>query len=187
VHADARLAEAVGPGRRWAVSILAESGLADADWLATPGRPTPDQLGRVPHERGELSGAAVLSTAPGWLECETDWGRHAPPPARGPAEQGLRLAGVRDRLGAPSRHARRGHRSRPDHRDRPGSHWSPRAPPGPPAIGALSFGGPRHHSCQPPQGRNATRTCNARVTPPNPVKCQLRGSRRNGGRQLKGG
>lgn len=77
VHADARLAEAVGPGRRWAVSILAESGLADADWLATPGRPTLDQLGRVPHERGELSGAAVLSNASGWLECETDWVRQA--------------------------------------------------------------------------------------------------------------
>ena len=77
VHADARLAETVGPGRRWAVSILGQSGLSDADWLATPGRPTLDQLGQVPHVRGEYSGAAVLSNAAGWLECETDWVRQA--------------------------------------------------------------------------------------------------------------
>lgn len=77
VHADARLAEAVGPGQRWAVSIMGQGGVSDADWLASPGRPTLDQLGTVPHVRGEFSGAAVLRQAASWLECETDWVRQA--------------------------------------------------------------------------------------------------------------
>lgn len=77
VHSDARIADAVAEGSRWAVSILAESALPQADWLATPGRPTLDQLARVPHTRGELSGAAVLTAAAAWLECETTWVRPA--------------------------------------------------------------------------------------------------------------
>ncbi len=77
VHSDARIAEAVSEGDRWAVSILGERGLPEADWLATPGRPTLDQLARIPHTRGDLSGAAVLDAAAAWLECETEWVRSA--------------------------------------------------------------------------------------------------------------
>lgn len=77
VHSDARIAEAVAEGSRWAVSILGERGLPEADWLATPGRPTLDQLARIPHTRGEHSGAAVLDAAAAWVECETEWVRAA--------------------------------------------------------------------------------------------------------------
>ncbi|HLS64090.1 MAG TPA: flavin reductase, partial [Ruania sp.] len=58
-------------------SILGERGLPEADWLATPGRPTLDQLARIPHTRGEHSGAAVLDAAAAWVECETEWVRAA--------------------------------------------------------------------------------------------------------------
>lgn len=77
VHSEARIADAVTEGSRWAVSILGEQGLSDADWLATPGRPTLDQLARISHTRGETSGAAILRAAAGWLECETTWVRSA--------------------------------------------------------------------------------------------------------------
>lgn len=75
VHSDSRIADAVAEGSRWAVSILGAQGLPEADWLATPGRPTLDQLARIPHSRGEHSGAAVLDAAAAWLECETEWVR----------------------------------------------------------------------------------------------------------------
>ena len=77
VHSDSRIAEAVAEGSRWAVSVLGERGLPEADWLATPGRPTLDQLARIPHQRGEVSGAAVLDAAAAWVECETEWVRPA--------------------------------------------------------------------------------------------------------------
>lgn len=73
VHADARLAEAIEAGAGWAVNILGADGLATADWLASPGRPAVGQLAQVSHERGEYTGAAVLGSAAGWVECETEW------------------------------------------------------------------------------------------------------------------
>lgn len=77
VHEDSRLAEAVAEGSLWAVSILGPEGISNADWLATPGRPTIGQLGRVPHHRGELSGAAILDSASAWVEARTLWVKQA--------------------------------------------------------------------------------------------------------------
>lgn len=73
VHRDARLREAVEVGEPWAVSILGAKGRAAASWLSEPGRPLLDQLTRVPHRRGEHSGAAILEVATGWLEARTAW------------------------------------------------------------------------------------------------------------------
>ncbi|QGH68767.1 flavin reductase [Pseudactinotalea sp. HY158] len=77
VHADARLAERIETGAEWAVSILGPTGGSDAEWLASPGRPTIGQLDRVPHRRGELTGAAVLESASAWLEARTVWTKEA--------------------------------------------------------------------------------------------------------------
>lgn len=73
VHQDSRLAEALEDGSRWAANILGPDAIAAADWLASPGRPTRGQLDRIPHTHGELSGAAVLTDAAAWAECETTW------------------------------------------------------------------------------------------------------------------
>jgi flavin reductase (DIM6/NTAB) family NADH-FMN oxidoreductase RutF len=56
---------------RWAVSLLSREGKAAATWFATSGRPLAGQLERVPHRRGDRTGAALLSDALAWLECET--------------------------------------------------------------------------------------------------------------------
>lgn len=77
VHSDARLAEAVEPPGRWAVSILDGEALAVADWLASPGRPAVGQLDRVRFHRGPHSGAALLDQATAWVECRTEWTRTA--------------------------------------------------------------------------------------------------------------
>ncbi len=77
VHADARLAETIEDGALWAVSILGPEGRADADWLASPGRPTIGQLERVAHRRGEVSGAAILDSASAWIEARTAWTKEA--------------------------------------------------------------------------------------------------------------
>lgn len=77
VYSEARLAEAVMPGDRWAVSILGPRATAAADWLASPGRPAVGQLNAVPHHFGEHSGAALLDQAAAWLECETTWTKQA--------------------------------------------------------------------------------------------------------------
>ncbi|HLS24251.1 MAG TPA: flavin reductase family protein [Beutenbergiaceae bacterium] len=77
VHSDARLAEAVEPPGRWAVSVLDAEALAVADWLASPGRPAVGQLDRVPFHRGERSGAALLDQATAWVECRTEWTKTA--------------------------------------------------------------------------------------------------------------
>lgn len=61
--------------RRWAVSILSREGQAAATWFATRGRPLEAQLDRVPHRRGEHTGAGLLTDALAWLECET-WAVH---------------------------------------------------------------------------------------------------------------
>ncbi len=61
--------------RRWGVSILSREGQAAATWFATRGRPLAGQLDVVRHRRGEHTGAALVSDALGWLECET-WAVH---------------------------------------------------------------------------------------------------------------
>lgn len=58
--------------RRWAVSILSREGQAAATWFATRGRPLEGQLDHVPHRRGEHTGAALMTDALAWLECETE-------------------------------------------------------------------------------------------------------------------
>lgn len=77
VHADARLTERIEDGALWAVNILGPEGRADADWLASPGRPTIGQLDRVAHRRGEASGAAILDSASAWIEARTSWTKEA--------------------------------------------------------------------------------------------------------------
>ena len=77
VHGDARLREVLDDVETWAVSVLDAAAVPVAEWLATPGRPTVDQLGRVAHRRGSVSGAALLADAQAWLECRTMWIRTA--------------------------------------------------------------------------------------------------------------
>jgi flavin reductase (DIM6/NTAB) family NADH-FMN oxidoreductase RutF len=66
-----RFHDAVLGSRSWAVSVLPETGQATAAWLATKGRPLAGQLDRVPHVRGELTGAAILLGSLSDFECET--------------------------------------------------------------------------------------------------------------------
>lgn len=66
-----RFHDAVVASRQWGVSILAESGQEAATWFALRGRPLAGQFDRVGHVRGEVTGAALLRQAIGWLECET--------------------------------------------------------------------------------------------------------------------
>lgn len=77
VHQHARVREALDDAQHWAVSILDGTAGPVASWLAEPGRPTLGQLDRVPHRRGEHSGAALLEQAQAWLECRTAWIRAA--------------------------------------------------------------------------------------------------------------
>jgi len=71
VHVDARLREALDDADTWAVSVLADDQGAVADWLASPGRPTIDQLTRVPHRPGPVSGAPWVEGAAAWFDCRT--------------------------------------------------------------------------------------------------------------------
>ncbi|WP_308289421.1 flavin reductase family protein [Mumia sp. zg.B17] len=71
VDRRARFHDAVLSSGTWGVSVLAENGQDDATWLARRGRPLEGQLERVPHHRGEVTGAALLDRAIGWLECRT--------------------------------------------------------------------------------------------------------------------
>ncbi|UFU04671.1 flavin reductase family protein [Ruania suaedae] len=73
VHQDSRFREALESAPRWAISVMSSSGRAQADWLASPGRPTRNQLDRVGFRRGERSGAAILDDAVAWVEAETSW------------------------------------------------------------------------------------------------------------------
>lgn len=72
VHADARFYDAVEETRTWGLSILGADARPAAAWLATPGRPVVDQLARVPHRRGPLTGAALLEDSVATLECATE-------------------------------------------------------------------------------------------------------------------
>jgi|SRR5690625_1151786 len=73
VHADARFREVLEDVDTWAVSLLDGNAEAEAELLAMPGRPTIGQLTGISHTRGELSGAALLTNAQGWVECRTEW------------------------------------------------------------------------------------------------------------------
>ncbi len=71
VHIDSRMRDALEATNKWALNIMGQSGQADAQWLATPGRPIIGQLDRVPFFRGESTSAAILERAISALECET--------------------------------------------------------------------------------------------------------------------
>lgn len=71
-HRDSRFRAALENSPGWALSILTEEGRGDATWLATPGRPTVDQLAQVPHRRGEVTGAALLERSLATVECLTE-------------------------------------------------------------------------------------------------------------------
>lgn len=62
--------DAVADSGVWGVSLLPFSGRPAASWLSTGGRPLLEQLGRIPHHRGEL-GVALVDDALATLECRT--------------------------------------------------------------------------------------------------------------------
>ena len=55
----------------WGITVLAESALETASWLATRGRDMSRRLDRVPHHRGPVTGGALADDALAWLECRT--------------------------------------------------------------------------------------------------------------------
>ncbi len=71
INRTSRFHDPVLRSRRWTVSLLSRDGRAAATWFANSGRPLVGQLDRVPHSRGEHTGAALISDALAWLECET--------------------------------------------------------------------------------------------------------------------
>lgn len=71
VEREARFHEAVLESGVWGVSILPSSARGVAQWLATRGRPLHDQLDRVPHHRGEITGVPLLAEALAHFELET--------------------------------------------------------------------------------------------------------------------
>lgn len=72
VHIDSRMRDALEVSDTWALNIMGEAGQADAQWLATPGRPIMGQLDRIEFDRGEISSAAILTKSVAALECRTE-------------------------------------------------------------------------------------------------------------------
>jgi flavin reductase (DIM6/NTAB) family NADH-FMN oxidoreductase RutF len=71
VETDSRFHEAVVETGFWGVSIMAEPGRARARWLAQKGRPLEGQLLTVPHRRGAVTGAPLLTESVATFECRT--------------------------------------------------------------------------------------------------------------------
>lgn len=71
IETEARFHDAVVEAGEWAVSILDAGSRPVADWLASRGRPLIGQLDRIPFHRGPVTGAALVDSALGWLECRT--------------------------------------------------------------------------------------------------------------------
>jgi flavin reductase len=71
VETEARFHDAVLAAGQWAVSILDETGRGVSEWLASRGRPLTGQLDRIPFHRGPLTGAPLIDSALGWIECRT--------------------------------------------------------------------------------------------------------------------
>ena len=71
VEKSARFHQAVALSRYWGASILTGLQADVARWLATRGRPLDGQLAKIPHRRGEHTGAALLEEALCRLECRT--------------------------------------------------------------------------------------------------------------------
>jgi flavin reductase (DIM6/NTAB) family NADH-FMN oxidoreductase RutF len=77
----ARFHDAVLRAGTWAVSVLDDESEKTARWLATRGRPLDGQLEGIAHFPGPVTGAPVLASALGVLECQTtavhDGGDHS--------------------------------------------------------------------------------------------------------------
>lgn len=71
LHAEARVLEAVEAGEPWGVSLLPARHRGLARWLGEPGRPLHNQLARVPHVRGPVTGVALVEGALATFECRT--------------------------------------------------------------------------------------------------------------------
>ncbi len=71
VEVETRFHDAVVAAGEWGVSILGAGARGTAAWLATRGRPLVGQLDPVACHRGELTGAALVDDALGWLEVRT--------------------------------------------------------------------------------------------------------------------
>ena len=70
VQRESRFHDAVVQAGVFGASILGAEQRATADWLATPGRPLHGQLDRFPHERGTVTGVALVAGSLGTLECK---------------------------------------------------------------------------------------------------------------------
>ena len=57
---------------RWSVSLLTAGQVPLAEHFANSGRDLATQFEGVPHRRGEVSGAAWIDGAAGWLDCVTE-------------------------------------------------------------------------------------------------------------------
>lgn len=71
VETESRFHDAILDTGFWGVSLLAESGRGWARWLAEKGRPLEGQLLSVPHRRGPVTGAALLTDSVATFECLT--------------------------------------------------------------------------------------------------------------------
>ncbi|HCA86149.1 MAG TPA: reductase [Streptomyces sp.] len=73
VRNGSRMDELLEQQPLWAVSVLPESHRRTAGWFAMKGRLSDGLLFRdIPHERGELSGALLVTDALAGLECRTE-------------------------------------------------------------------------------------------------------------------
>lgn len=71
LHAEARVLEGLQEGSPLGLSVLTAGQRGLAQWLGEPGRPLHGQLARVGHERGPVTGVALLTDALATFECRT--------------------------------------------------------------------------------------------------------------------
>lgn len=71
IEVEARFHDAVLEAGVWGISLLSANQRPTAQWLSTQGRPLHGQLDRIPHERGEATGVALLAGALATLEVRT--------------------------------------------------------------------------------------------------------------------
>ncbi len=71
VEQEARFHDAVLEAGVWGVNFLPAAARAEAEWLATRGRPLHGQLDRIAHTRGAVTGVPLLADALATFECRT--------------------------------------------------------------------------------------------------------------------